>query len=240
MDIRLSCQRSTGLAVLPIVVVIGQIVLERGVGGADEIGLVISVIIAVGVGEVLTALEVAGTVTAVLIALGRVGDCGSVEGTMVYPATLDGCGEGRALLLTLHADAILGHVTEGEVSYLKALADATCIVGGLADKVQTPAVQLGVKADTLDGDILAARHSRHKAVVTRASAVVDAIVGGETLGCLYAADNTNDQRRAVICKLSDNVSIGVGNTALGVFAAANVLTDRVENIADARNGSTVL
>ena len=66
MDICLTCKRSTGLTVLPIVVMVGNVILKRIVGGAYKVSLVIAVIVAIGVGEVLTSLKVTGTVAAVL------------------------------------------------------------------------------------------------------------------------------------------------------------------------------
>ena len=140
VDVRLTCQRTAGLAVFPIVVVVGQVILKRGVGRADEIGLVVADVVAVGVGEVLTALEVACSVAAALIALCGICNNGCVEGAVMYPTTLYGSGECGVLLLTLHADAILGDVLEGDVSDLEALAEAAGVIRGLTDEVKTPTV----------------------------------------------------------------------------------------------------
>ena len=187
----------------------------------------IALVVAICIGEILTALEVACAVTAVLIALGRIGDHGSIEGTMVNPATLDGSSECRALLLTLHTNAILGNVLKGDVSHLKAPAVSLCIVGCLADEVNTPSVNYSISTDTLDSDILTARHTSHKAVVTYRAAVVNTVILCKSRGRSYPADNTNNERGAVGCKLSKNVGVAVGLTALRALAAANVHTNRV-------------
>ena len=79
MDIRLTCERTTGLTVLPVVVMICDMILERIIRRTNEVGLVVTLIVAVGVGEVLTALKVTGTVTAVLITLSRIGNHRSDE-----------------------------------------------------------------------------------------------------------------------------------------------------------------
>ena len=240
MDIRLTCKRSTGLAVLPVVVMICNMILERGVGGAYKVSLVVSVIVAVGIGEVLTSLEVASAVAAVLIALCRVCNSGSVEGAVMDPAALNGSGESRALLLTLHTYTVLGNVLEGNISYLKALTDTLRVVCGLADEVKSPAVKGGIVADTLDGDVLTARHTSHKAVVAFGSAVVDRVISGKTCGSGYVADNTYNERSSVKSELADYISIGVSSAALGVQACANVLANRVKNVTDACNGGAVL
>ena len=240
VDVRLTCQGTAGFAVLPIVVVVGQVILKRGVGRADKISLMISVVIAIGVGEVLTALEVAGAVTAGFVALCGIGNNGSVEGTVVDPASLNGCCESRALLLSLHTYTVLGNVLEGDVSHLEALAVAFGIIRGLADEVQSPTVHNGIGADTLDGDILTARHSCHVAVVANASAVVNGVVRGKTCRCGNVTDDAHDERRAVLGKLADNARVGVGDTALGVFAASDVSTDGVEYVSYTADGGAVL
>ena len=252
MHICLTAERTTGVAVLPVVVMPGNMVLQRGVGGTNKVGLVITLVVAVAHGHIITTLEVAGTVTAVLIGLGRAGDRGSVEGAVMYPATLNGSSKGRALLLTLHADTVLGYVSEAKVSYLKALTVAVSIVGCLADKVKTPTVDSGIMADTLDGDILTTRHTSHKAVVTSGSAVINAVILGKTVdlggsraevsaaGTLNATYNTDNQGSAVSRQLTENILVAVCCTALGVHAAAYVHTGRAKNVTDTCNGCTVL
>ena len=200
----------------------------------------IAVVVAVGVGEILSTLEVAGAVTAVLIALGWVSDGGSVEGAVMYPASLNGCGKGAFLLLSLHTYTVLGNVPEGNVPHLKASADACLIICGLGDEVKTPAVNSRIRADTLDGDILTTRHTSHKAVVTNASAVVYRVKLGKSCGCGNVADNSNNEGSSLLGKLTDNIRIGVCGSALGAFISANVLANRVKNITDARNGGAVL
>ena len=252
MDICLTGERSTGITLVPIVMVIGQVVLKRCVGGTNKVGLVVALIVAVGVGEVVTALKVAGTVTAVLIALCGRGDAGSYEGAMMYPTTLNGRSEGRALLLTFHTYTVLRNVLKGYISNLKALTATCIIVCGLTDKVQTPAVNGSIRADTLDGDILTARHTRHKAVVTGTSAVVNAVILGKAVDLgnsiahvaaartLNATDNTDYEGSAFVCQLTENILVGVSLTALGVKAGANVHTCRAENVTDTCNGGAVL
>jgi hypothetical protein len=86
---------------------------------------VVTDVIAIGVCEILSALEIAGTVTTILVTLGGIRNNGSVEGTVVNPASLNRCREGGAILLSLHTDAILGNVLKGYISYLKALTEAS-------------------------------------------------------------------------------------------------------------------
>ena len=240
MDIRLTCQRSTGFAILPVVVVVGQVILQRIIGRADKVGLMVADVVTVRVGEILTALEVAGTVAARLVALSGVGDEGSIEGTVVYPAALNGCGESVTLLLSLHTDTVLGNVHKRDVSHLKALAEAVLVVSGLTDEVQTPAVHYSVTADTLDGDILTAGHSRHCAVVTDTSAVIDRVVCCEAVGRGDVTYNTDNKGRAVLSELADDVRVSVGDTALSIYTAANVLANGVEYITDTDNGCAIL
>ena len=242
MDVRLTSQGAARLTVLPVVVVVCDVVLHRGVGRAYEVGLVVAIIVAVGVGEVLTALKVARTVTAVLVTFRGIGNHRRVEGAVMYPATLNGCCENlrRILLLSLHAYTVLGHVSEGDVSHLKALAVAFCIVCSLTDKVQAPAVHNSVRAYTLDGDVLTAGHSRHKAVVTNASAVIYRVIRGESCGRCNVADNTYYQGSAVLRELAENVGVGVCDTALGVLATAYVSAHGVKDVSDACYGGAVL
>ena len=252
MHIGITAERTTGFAVLPVVVMPGNMVLQRGVGGTNEVGLVITLVVAVAHGHIITTLEVAGTVTAALVTFSRAGDRGSVEGAVMYPATLNGSSKGRALLLTLHADTVLGYVYEAKVSYLKASAVACRIVGCLTDKVKTPAVDLGIMADTLDGDILTARHTSHKAVVTSGSAVINAVILGKTVdlggsraevsaaGTLNATYNTDNQGSAVSRQLTENILVAVCLAALGVHTAAYVHTGRAKNVTDTCNGCAVL
>ena len=226
MDICLTGERSTGITLVPIVMVIGQVVLKRCVGGTNKVGLVVALIVAVGVGEVVTALKVAGTVTAVLIALCGRGDAGSYEGAMMYPTTLNRRSEGRALLLTFHTYTVLRNVFKCYISNFKALTATCSIVCGLTDKVQTPAVNGSIRADTLNGDILTARHTRHKAVVTGTSAVVNAVILGKAVDLgnsiahvaaartLNATDNTDYEGSAFVCQLAENILVGVSLAAL--------------------------
>ena len=93
--------------------------------------------------------------------------------------------------------------------------------------METPSVNYGIRADTLNGDILTARHTSHEAVVANASAVVNSVVLCKSRGRSYPADNTNNKRCAVGCKLAKDVGIAVSLTALGILAAANVHTNRV-------------
>ena len=251
MHICLTAERTAGVAVLPVVMVPGNMVLQRGIGGTNEVGLVIALVVAVAHGHIFTALEVAGAVAAVLIGLSRAGDGGSHEGAIMYPATLNGRIQ-TIILLTFHTDTVLGYVSEGKVSYLKALAVACRIVGCLADEVKTPAVDLGIVTDTLDGDILTARHTSHKAVITYRSTEINAVVlcktvdlgGRRTHVCaartLNAADNTDYEGCAVCRQLTKNILVGVSRAALGVKAAAHVHTGRAENVTDTRNGCAVL
>ena len=141
---------------------------------------------AIGVGEILSALEVAGAVTAILITLGGICDLGGVEGAMMYPAALNGSGKIASRLYALHTYAVLGHVSEGDVSDLKASAEAAGVIGGLTHEVKSPAVNGSVIANTLDGDVLAALHARHKAVVALAAAVVLRVKGGKSLGVSWS------------------------------------------------------
>ena len=65
-------------------------ILHVGVGCTNEIGLVIALVIAVGIGEILAPLKIAGTVAAVFIGLGRVGNFGCIECAVMNPAALHG------------------------------------------------------------------------------------------------------------------------------------------------------
>ena len=241
VDVCLTSKRTTGFTILPIIVMICKVILKRIIRGAYKVSLVITIIVAIGVGEVLTTLEVTCTVTAILIALGRIGNSGSIEVAVMNPATLNSGSKSCTLLLTLHTYTVLGNVLEGDVSYLKATSVACCIVCSLADKMETPTVDGCIITDTLDSDVLTTGHTSHIAVVTNASTVINAIILCKALNiqALNAADNTNNKRSTILCKLANDILVSVRLTALSVNTTANILTNRVKDITDTNNGCAV-
>ena len=239
MDIGLPCERASRFALVPVVVVIGQMELQVAVRCADEIGLVIAFIVAIAVGEVETTLEIACTIAACLIRLSRIADRGLVEFAVVNPASLDRCRELGALLHALHADTVLGNIAESDVADLKALAQCRC--SRFCHEVEAPAVNDCIRADALDGDILAGFHSCHEAVVADRAAEVRGIVGSQTGRGFDIADDAHNKGCAVLRQLLDDAAVGVGlAAAVGCLAAADILTCGVQDIADTGDLGAVL
>ena len=170
MDISLTSQRSSGLALVPVVVVICQVELEVAVRSTNEVSLVVALIVAVAVCEVESTLEVAGSVTAGLVGLSRIGDSRLVEFAVVDPASLNRSCEIGAFLYTFHTYAVLRNVLECDISYLEALAE----IGSsrFSHEVEAPAVYYGISSDTLDSNVLTGLHSCHVAVVAYRAAKV--------------------------------------------------------------------
>ena len=239
VHVGIASQGAPGLTVLIMIVVPGDMVLQRVLVRADQVGLVVALEVVVVHGHVLTLFEITGAIAPGLVALGGVGDLGAIEGVVVDPAPLDGrCGN----ILALHAQTILGHVAEGQVPGLKALAQARFIGVGTTDKVEAPAVDGGVRTDALQGDVLGVLDPGHGAVVPRLAAVVIGVFSGQALGEADRADEA-DHQRGIGGHQLQNVLVGVGRAPLigglaGAVALAvtHIPAGGVEDVADAGHG----
>ena len=112
VNVCLSCHRTTCSAVLPVVVVEADIVLQVAVICADKIGFVIAFIVIITVGEILSTLEVTRTVALLFIGFSRLFDIRNVELVVMYPASFNGCCYYSVCLNAFHSHSIFGNISE--------------------------------------------------------------------------------------------------------------------------------